>query len=106
MLIIVSDQPTASFFVMSGIIFIVCLALLLLLFLPKVHAMRKQKREKLEAAKSTEQQYGTAYRADSQDTIALLRKENAALKRQVKVLEGGEPGETEKTHDLGINGGQ
>ncbi len=55
---IVSDQPVANFILRSGLIFVVCMSMLLLMFVPKIRYLKKwkvdkKKKEKLKMEKAT-----------------------------------------------------
>lgn len=47
-IVLVNANPTASFFVRSALIFVVCMSILLLVFVPKVNYLRKYTRAKKE----------------------------------------------------------
>ena len=76
---IVSDQPVANFILRSGLIFVVCMSMLLLMFVPKMRYLKKWKADK-KKKKKLKMEKATARKRAMERAVALGYAKSQALR--------------------------
>lgn len=71
LIILVEDNPSAEFFISATFVFIVAMAILCLIFVPKIYASRNSRNQPKSSGRKSDGKHGLAYRVVNTDVSPL-----------------------------------